>query len=388
MKQFAIAILFSILPAGAATPAENAIQKAQAEIAKRPDFAPPYNALAMAYARRARETSDVAFYAKAEETLKQSFAIAPDNFEGLKAQAWLLLGRHEFVKAREVAQKLNRQTPDDVTVYGYLVDANAELGNYKEAVDAAQWMLNLRPGNVPGLTRAAYLRELHGNIEGAIDLMQRAYDSTPYQELEDRAWLLTQIAHLHLAAGRLAEAEKFATGALGVFPGYHYALGTLGQIRVAQKRYDDAVALFEQRYKAAPHAENLFALAEATEMAGRHEEAARQFADFERQALMESALADNANHELAAYYTDYAHEPEKALRIADAEAARRHDAFTLDAYAWALAATGDYTRANAEMQKALAFGLKDAKVLAHAGSIVERCGEACKAATAPKSPAD
>jgi len=388
MKNLTIAILFSMLPAAAATPAENAIQKAQAEIAKRPDFAPSYNALAMAYARRARETADVAFYAKAEETLKQSFAIAPDNFEGLKAQAWLLLGRHEFAKAREVAQKLNRQTPDDVTVYGYLVDANAELGNYKEAVDAAQWMLNLRPGNVPGLTRAAYLRELHGNIEGAIDLMQRAYDSTPYQELEDRAWLLTQIAHLQLAAGRLPEAEKFAAGALGVFPGYHYALGTLGQIRVAQKRYDEAAALFEQRYQAAPHAENLFALAEAMEMAGRHEEAAQRFAEFERQALKESALADNANHELAAYYTDYAQQPEKALHIAEAETARRHDAYTLDAYAWALAATGDYPRANAEVQKALAFGLKDAKVLAHASSIADHCGEQCKAAPAPKSPAD
>jgi tetratricopeptide (TPR) repeat protein len=388
MKKFTIAVLFSMLPLAAATPAENAIQKAQAEIAKRPGFAPSYNALAMAYARRARETSDVAFYGKAEEALKQSFAVAPDNYEGLKVETWLLLGRHEFAKAREAAQKLNRQTPDDVTVYGYLADANAELGNYKEAVDAAQWMLNLRPGNVPGLTRAAYLRELHGNIDGAIDLMQRAYDSTPYQELEDRAWLLTQVAHLHLAAGRIPEAERFATGALGVFPGYHYALGTLGQIRTAQKRYDEAASLFEQRYQAAPHAENLFALAEAMEMAGHHEEAAQRFAEFERQALKESAQTDNANHELVAYYIDYAHEPEKALAIAQAESARRHDAYTLDAYAWALAATGDYQRANAEMQQALAFGLKDAKVLGHAASIADRCGEQCKAATAPKSPAD
>src|SRR6201999_1230437 len=119
---------------------------------------------------------------------------------------------HEFSKAREVAMKLNKQTPDDVTVYGYLVDANAELGNYQEAVDAAQWMLNLRPGNVAGLTRAAYLRELHGDFSGAIELMQAAYDSTPYQEMEDRAWLLTQVSHLYLLAGDLAKAEEHATG--------------------------------------------------------------------------------------------------------------------------------------------------------------------------------
>jgi len=371
MQKQIIAALFAIAPVFAATPAENAIRKAQEEIAKKTDYYPYYNALAMAYARRARETSDVAFYTKAEETLQKSFALAPANYEGLKVQTWLLLGRHEFAKAREVALKLNRQTPDDVTVYGYLADANAELGNYREAVDAAQWMLNLRPGNVPGLTRAAYLRELHGDFEGAIDFMQQAYDSTPYQELEDRAWLLTQIAHLHLAAGRLPEAEKFATGALGVFPGYHYALGVLGRICMEQKRYDEAVSLFQQRYAAAPHAENLFAVGEALNHAGRREEAGRAFADFERQALKESHQADNANHELMAYYTDYAHQPERAMRIAEAELARRHDAFTLAAYAWSLAVAGDYTRAGAEMQKALAFGLKDARVIQHARAIAE-----------------
>ena len=378
MKKRMIAVLFSILPALAATPAETAIRKAQELVAKRPDYGPNYNALAMAYARRARETSDVAFYAKAEETLKQSFALAPDNYEGRKVETWLLLGRHEFAQAREAAARLNRRTPDDVTVYGYLADANAELGNYQEAVDAVQWMLNLRPGNVPGLTRAAYLRELHGDFEGAIDLMQSAYDSTPYQELEDRAWLLTQISHLHLAAGRLAEAEQFASGALGVFPNYHYALGALGQVRMTQKRYDEAAALFQRRYDAAPHAENLFALAEALERAGRHEEAGRAFADFERRALQESDRADNANHELVAYYTGYAHKPEEARRIAEQELARRHDAFTLDAYAWSWAALGDYRRANSEMRKALAFGLKDPKVLEHARAIAEHCGGDCR----------
>jgi tetratricopeptide (TPR) repeat protein len=309
------------------------------------------------------------YYAKAEETLKKSFAIAPDNFEGLKVRTWLLLGRHEFAKAREVAMRLNRQTPDDVTVYGYLADANAELGNYQEAVDAVQWMLNLPPGNVAGLTRAAYLRELHGDVEGALDFMQQAYDSTPYQELEDRAWLLTQMAHLHLIAGRLDEAQTVANGALGVFPEYHYALGALGQIRMVQKRYHEAASLLQKRYAAAPHAENLFALGEALERAGRHEEAARACADFERQALAESELADNANHELMAYYTDYAHQPELAQRVAERELARRHDAFTIDAYAWSLAAAGDYPRANSEMRKALAFRLKDPKVLEHARKI-------------------
>ena len=358
----------------AATPAEIAIEKAQAEIAKRPDHAPYYNGLAMAYARRARETSDVRYYEKAGEALKKSFALSADNFEGLKIVAWLELGRHEFAKALETATALNKKVPDDVTVYGYLVDANAELGNYQEAVDAAQWMLNLRPGNVPALTRAGYLRELHGNLDGAIEMMQAAYDSTPYSETEDRAWLLTQIAHLHLVSGDLAKAETYAGGALDVFPNYHYALGLLAQVRIAQARFTDAVPLLERRYEAAPHAENLYALAEALELAGRKEEAAQAFAEFERKSLAESSIADNSNHELIAYYIDHARKPAQALQIAEREVARRHDAFTLDSHAWALAANGDTTGALAQSRRALQFGVKDPKILFHAGAIALRAG--------------
>ena len=367
-----LTILLFTNVAFAATPAEMAIDKARADVAKHPDHAPYYNVLAMAYARRARETSDVQYYAKAEETLEHSLALAPDNYEGLKTKAWLQLGRHEFARALETATTLNKRTPDDVIVYGYLADANTELGNYKEAVAAVQWMLDLRPGNIPGLTRAGYQRELHGNLPGALELMQMAYDSTPSAETEDRAWLMTQMAHLHLVAGDLPKAELYASRALGLFPAYHYALGALAQVCVERKRYDDAVKLLRKRYAAAPHAENLYALAEALELAGQTSEAQKDFVEFERKSLAETSLADNSNHELIAYYADHAHQPEKALAVARRELARRKDAFTLDAYAWALAATGDYRAANAQMQKALQVGVKDPKILSHAAFIAAR----------------
>ncbi len=362
----------------AATPAETAIEKAQAEIAKHPDHAQSYDALAMAYARRARETSDVEYYAKAEETLQRSFALAPDNYEGLKTQAWLELGRHEFAKALETATKLNKKVPDDVIVYGYLADANTELGNYKEAVAATQWMLDLRAGNIPGLARAGYQRELHGNISGALELMQMAYGSTPSSETEDRAWLLTQMAHLSFVAGDLPKAEGYANGALVMFPGYHYALGMLSQVRIAQKRYDEAVQLLRTRYANAPHAENLLPLAEALELAGQTDEADKAFAEFERKSLAETNIADNSNHELIAYYVDDAHQPGKALEVAKREIARRKDVFTLDCYAWALAAIGDYQAANAQIQKALQVGVKDPKILAHASVIVQHLNDTAK----------
>jgi tetratricopeptide (TPR) repeat protein len=357
------------------SPAERSIAQANSMIAKNPKNFEAYNALALALSRRARETSDVKFYAQGEEALKKSFEISPGNFDGERILVWLLLGKHEFAAAREAARKLNKKMPDDVMVYGFLTDANIELGDYKEAEEGAQRMLDLRPGNLPGLTRAAYLRELFGDVDGAVDLMNMALQSTPPSQLEDAAWILTQIAHLDLAVGKTAEAEKQLEHALVLFPGYHYSLGNLAKVRIQQKRYTEAVHLLDQRYQAAPHAENLYDLAEALQLAGHGEDARKAFTEFEQKSLAETNRADNSNRELIFYYADYAHEPVQALEVAKREFARRHDAYTLDAYAWALYMNGRYPEAREQIEKALAVGLRDARVLRHAGEIALKAGD-------------
>ena len=123
------------------SPAERSMAQAKKLIEKNPNDFEAYNSLALALSRRARETSNVAFYTDGEVALQKSFAIAPDNFDGQRIRVWLLLGRHEFAAALEAAKELNRKLPDDVMLYGFLTDANVELGNYKEsgncgAVDA------------------------------------------------------------------------------------------------------------------------------------------------------------------------------------------------------------------------------------------------------------
>ena len=362
-------------PANGLSPAEQSMAAANRMIEKNPKNFEAYNALALALSRRARETSDVNFYAQAEDTLKTSFEISPNNFDGERIRVWLLLGKHEFAAAREEGTKLNKRMPDDVMVYGFLTDANAELGNYKEAEDACQMMLNIRPGNLPGLSRAAYLRELFGDVDGALDLMNMALQSTPPTQVEDAAWITTQIAHLQLTHGKTEAAEKSLERALALFPGYHYALGNLAKVRIQQKRYDEAVALLEQRYQAASHAENLFDLAGALQLAGRSEDAKKAFAEFERKSLLETGRADNSNHELIFYYADYAREPVKALEVAKREFTRRHDVYTLDSYAWALHVNGMDQEARKQVEAALAVGIQDAKLMRHAGEIARKIGD-------------
>ena len=179
--------------------------------------------------------------------MKKSLELAPHNFETEKIEVSILLGEHEFPAALEAAKKLNKMTPDDVMVYGMLTDANVELGNYSDAENSAQWMLNLRPGNLPALTRAAHLRELFGDAEGAYELMSLAYQSMPPTDIQERAWALTQMGHMRLESSDGDGAEKLLQQALTTFPEYSAALTELAEMRVAQGRYQDAVDLLKER---------------------------------------------------------------------------------------------------------------------------------------------
>ena len=357
------------------SPAERSIAAAQKQIEKQPTRSAGYNQLAMALARRAREISDVKFYTQAEDALKKSLELAPGNLDGEKVHVWLLLGKHEFAAALDVAKALNKRVPDDVLVYGFLTDANVELGNYNDAEKSAQWMLDLRPGNLPGLTRAAYLRELFGDIDGAFEFMDMAYQSTPPTEVEDRAWILSQMGHLRLTEGKTDQAERILRQALLLFPGYHYALGNLAKVCLQQKHYDEAIDLLQQPYGVAPHAENLYDLAEALEIAGRASEAKKAFSEFEAMSLLESVRGDNSNRELIFYYADHALQPAKALEVALQEYGRRHDVYTLDAYAWALHVNGQDAAARKQIETALGVGIRDARIFYHAGEIALKVGD-------------
>jgi tetratricopeptide (TPR) repeat protein len=361
------------------SPAQQSILEARKTIRDKPTEYAGYNLLAAALVRRAQETSDIGFYAQAEEAVKKSLEIAANNFDTEKIRVSILLGEHEYPAALEAAQALNKRVPDDVMVYGLLTDADIELGNYKDAEVAAQWMLNLRPGNLPALNRAAHLRELFGDTEGAYELMEIAYQSTPAVEPDERARLLTEMGHLRLVSGSTDQAEQLFQQALRYSPKYPCALGNLARVRITEKRYNEAVALLEERYQVAPEAGNLYDLAEALEWGGHESEAKRAFADFESKSLAESLRKHSSNRELVFYYADHVRQAAKALQVARQEYAWRHDVYTRDAYAWALHVNGQDAEAANQIETALAVGIRDAKIFAHAGEIALKLGDRARA---------
>jgi tetratricopeptide (TPR) repeat protein len=367
-------------PHNAATPAEQSISWAEAAIKAHPDRSQPYNDLAVAYVHRVRETADPGYYVQAEGALQKSLQIMPDNLEGEKARLMILLGRGEYAQALGLAKELNKKTPDDLLLYGFIADAAMELGEYGEAEEAAQWMLDLRPGNVPGLLRGAALRRLYGDARGASDFLSQAYQQMAPTQTEELAWTLTEMADLQLSIGDIDGAEKLVHSALQQFPGYYAALEDLARVQTARQHYSEAVELLRQRNQKFPTAASRYALAQALERAGQVPEAASAYTDFTAMARPLINNKDNANEELIFYYLGRGKDPGEALRIAQLEVAKRHDVNIRDAYAWALCGNGRYQEAEKQIAIALAVGVREAKMFYHAGVIDAQLHEDTSAA--------
>ena len=380
MKTFGFAVLsllvapmvYAQAPRDSATPAQHKISWAEAAIKAHPDRSQPYNDLAVAYVQRVRETADPGYYAEAETVLQKSFQITPDNLEGQKAWIMILLGRGEFAQALALAKTLNKKTPDDVLLYGFIADAAIALGEYPDAEQAAQWMLDMRPGNVPGLLRGAALRRLYGDAQGATDFFSQAYQQMAPTQTEELAWTLTEMADLQLSIGDIDGADKLLQSALQRFPGYYAALEVSAQVLTARQHYSEVVDLLRQRNLKFPTIASRYALAEALERAGQATEAASAYTDFVAMARPRINNSDNANQELVSYYLGRGHDPAEALRIAQLEIAKRHGVNTLDAYAWALYNNERYEEAKKQIAMALAVGVREARMFYHAGVIAAK----------------
>jgi tetratricopeptide (TPR) repeat protein len=356
------------------SPAQLRSEAAQKVLAQQPSRFQAYNDLALAMLRRARETGDPAYFSHAQSAIESSWRIQPQNFEAGQAHVALLLAEKRYRDALDEARVLNHRMPDAVLVWGDIAEAEAALGDYSQAEEAAQWMMNLRPGNLPAYLCGAALRQDWGDLDGALDFLDKALQQTPPLETEETAWILTRMAAIQLQSGRTDPADALLRQALKTFPDYHLSLETLAKVRLAQQRYSEALESLAKLPSVAMTPSRQLLKAQILERAGRQAEAERIYADFERDARVRISEPDNANAQLVAYYVDHSHQPQEALRIARMEMEIRHDVSTLDAYAWALEANGQHEQAVRQIEKALAVGARDATLFYHAGTIEAAAG--------------
>ncbi len=349
--------------------------------------AKPYQTTAMveklgwSYIAKARASFDPGFYKLAEQCAlclasKQNEKQPDDQPlskpESIRAAAMLLRGHalhsmHRFGEAEKIARELveRRGLAFD---FGLLGDVLIEQGKMNDAVMAYQKMMEMRPGP-QAYSRAAHVRWLMGDTEGARVLMRMAAQSAGQGDPESAAWAWSKLAIYELQAGELKNAHAICDAALEMQSNYAPALLARGRIQLAENKVNDAVTSLERATQLNPLPEYQWTLADALRAANRGDDAAK----IESQLAATGPANDPRTYSL--FLSTRGHQPETALRLAEAEMKVRPDLYTLDALAWAQAAKGETTDAWKTIQSALALGTVDARLYLHAAAIAAQAGD-------------
>jgi tetratricopeptide (TPR) repeat protein len=276
---------------------------------------------------RARLSNDAGFYTLAEQAALCMASVDQADPAALLLRGHVVHQMHRFGEAELIARRLVT-VREFVLDYGLLGDALMEQGRLGEAAAAYQGMIDLKPF-YQSYTRAAHLRWLKGDLDGAIEMMQAAIGAVSPRDPESAAWACSRLAFYELQRGRLEDASRLTEASLRHVADYAAALRSLNRI-------DEATEV-EKRIAAAGSGDpRTFALYLAT----RHENRGQ------------------------------------AIALARQELQKRGDIFTLDTLAWALASAGEIREASSLMGRALAEGTQDGRLFLHAAAIAAADGRA------------
>ena len=183
------------------------------------------------------------YYGAIEKILNGVLSIDPKNFEATVYKASLRMSQHQFADAKKIAEEAKTINPNNAYVYGILVDANVELGNYEEAIANSDKMQALKP-SLEAYSRASYLREIYGDYKGAIDAMKLAVQAG-LPGSEPQCWSRNVLADLYMNTGKLAEAKSTYEENLYLRPSYAPSMAGLAKVEAKMKNYARALALLD-----------------------------------------------------------------------------------------------------------------------------------------------
>ena len=117
-----------------------------AELKKNPDDTKNLLLLAKEFLKEGRASGNFSYYNKAALDLTNlALAKEPLNLDAICYKSMIFLSQHRFAEGKEMAMKGLKLNPYNSFIYGLLVDANVELGDYDEAVKMCDKMNSIRP---------------------------------------------------------------------------------------------------------------------------------------------------------------------------------------------------------------------------------------------------
>jgi len=345
------------------------VVRLQAKLREPSAGAEAYVMVGYAWVRKARADAAPQLYRNAEACAQRALELSPNDqlANGLRGMA--LLNDHRFAEARALALELLARDPGDVTALGLLSDAALELGDREAAIEAAQRMVDQKPGLL-SYGRAAHLRWLQGDLAGAKRLYERAISAgTELKDREPRAWMIVQAALVFWHAGDYAGADAGFDLALREQREYAPALEGKGRVALARGEARAAVAWLERAESKSPLCETAWLLGDAYLLVGDRAAAERAYQRVEREGKAHDPRT------LALFYATKNRQPQEALELARREYAARRDLYAKDVLAYALYRSGDVAGARALSRDVLAQGTPDARLLFRAGEIATAAGE-------------
>jgi len=351
----------ALAPSGQRDDMDRQITRLQERARHDRDPHPALEQLGYRYVARARARHDDGDYRLAESVASCMEVTRPDDPAAMLLRGHALHQLHRFADAEQLARQLVARRGLALD-YGLLGDALMEQGRLAEAGDAYQKMIDLKPF-FQSYTRAAHLRWLRGDLDGAIEMMRMAIAAASPRDPDSKAWAYTRLASYQLQRGNPQDAARAVDAAVDEQPAYAAALLTRGRILVATGRPHDAVDVFRHAATRNPLPEYQWALADALRLTGSNEEAARV-----EQALIQAGTRSDPRT-VALFLSTRGQDAPRAVTLAERELRTRSDVFTLDALAWALHAAGRAADAEGLMRRALAEGTQDGRLFLHAAAI-------------------
>jgi tetratricopeptide (TPR) repeat protein len=363
----------SVAPgAGGDSPTTRRIAALQAAVAADPNNDDALLELGSAFLQRVRETADPSIYGKAQEAFDRARDLGPEDPLPLIGLGTLALARHQFADALVLGRKALVLGPGLPTAAGVVVDSLVELGRYPEALKAAQTMIDLRPG-LASYARVSYLRELYGDLPGALEMMRSAVQAGGPAS-ENNAYVIVLYGNLVRLSGAPDEAASAYAAALQAYPDFPAALAGQGRLAVAAGDFKTAIERFGRAADIVPLPEYVIALGEAREASGDAKGAADSYALARAETALFKANGVVVDLELALLEADHG-DPVASLELATSAYAERPTIKAADALGWALFKNGRVDEARKRSAEALRLGTRDPILLYHAGVIAEAAGD-------------
>jgi tetratricopeptide (TPR) repeat protein len=320
--------------------------------------------LAQAALLRAGASADPRDALQARDLVQRALSAKPEDPRAWVFAAWDEMNRHRFSAALASIDRAHALGPASIISLGLESDALVELGRYDQALDRVQRMLDIDPG-LPALSRAAHLRFLHGDTEGAVELLHAPVLGRAGPR--ERAKVVLQQAELYLHLGQVQAAEAAAVRAEQLLPGNAQPLAMHARIAEAGGRPDEALALYLQAQNVLPSPEYALGAWQMARKLGERKVEKRQQALLEGMARLDEAQGGMYRRVFIEFFGAQPRRLRDAQRLARLDLAERPDVYAHAWLAWTLLADGERNAAAPHIAKALRLGTRDEKLRALLG---------------------